>query len=176
MSLSTRTWSPPLAAPTRWRLDSSASRVEFSVRQFWGLSTVHGHFAEFDGELLLNADGTGDGELRIQAASIRTGNRRRDRHLCAADFLDCERHPLVRFVARVVPVEEESVLLNGELEAAGRAVALELVARVEGGEDRVALTAGANLDARKLGMTWTPIGNWRTPVALSVCGCLQREA
>jgi polyisoprenoid-binding protein YceI len=169
-------FSPPLAAPARWTLDSSASRVDFSVRQFWGMSTVDGRFARFDGELRLDSDGTGDAELRIEAASVKTGNSRRDRHLRAAGFFDCDRHPLVRFVAGVAPGEGGSLKLRGELGAAGRAIALELVATGEGGDDRLELTASAKLDARELGMTWSPVGNLRTPVAIAVRASLQRAA
>ena len=88
MTVVTRPFWPPLAA-TRWTLDASASSVEFSVRQFWGLSTVHGHSPSFRGELELGADGAGRAELCIEAASVATGNRRRDRHLRSADYFDC---------------------------------------------------------------------------------------
>jgi polyisoprenoid-binding protein YceI len=65
---------PQPLAPTRWMLDASVSRVEFSVRQFWGLSTVHGRFDRFEGELELGANGAGRAELRIESASLETGN------------------------------------------------------------------------------------------------------
>ena len=176
MTVTTRAIWAPLAASNSWRLDSSASRVEFRVSQFWGVSTVHGRFTRSDGELRLDADGTGDSELRIEAASIETGNRRRDRHLCEADFFNCDRYPLVRFAARVAPVEGGSLQLTGALEVAGRAVGVELVANAEGDDHRLELTASAKLDARELGMTWSPIGNLRTPVVLAVCACLERQA
>jgi polyisoprenoid-binding protein YceI len=171
----TRPFLPPLAA-TNWTLDASASTVEFSVRQFWGLSTVHGRFARFEGELELGADGAGRAELRIEAASIDTGNRRRDRHLRAPDYFDCDGHALVRFVAAVVAAPGGGLRFTGELEAAGRAIGLDLVATVEGGGDPLELTAGAHVDARELGMTWSPVGNLRTPVTLAVRACLRRAA
>ena len=37
------------AAPTRWALDNEKTTVEFAVKTFWGLSTVHGRFDRFDG-------------------------------------------------------------------------------------------------------------------------------
>jgi hypothetical protein len=66
--------------------------------------------------------------------------------------------------------------MTGELEAAGRAIPLDLVAAVEEGDERLELAASANVDARELGMTWSPAGNLRTPVALDVRACLQRTA
>ena len=38
-----------VAAPTRWAVDADATSVEFAVKTFWGLATVHGRFDRFDG-------------------------------------------------------------------------------------------------------------------------------
>jgi polyisoprenoid-binding protein YceI len=167
---------PPLAAATRWTLDPSASSVEFRVRQFWGLSTVHGRFDRFEGDLELRPDGTGRAELRIEAASLHTGNRRRDKHLRTPDYFDCERHPLVRFAGAVVPASGGALKVTGELEAAGRSIVLVLAATVEHAAGGLELAAGATIDARELGMTWSPAGQLRTPVALAVRACLRPEA
>ena len=80
--------SPPPPTDTRLTVDASASSVEFSVRQFWGLSFVRGRFSRFDGDLKLPADGVGRAELMLEAASVETGNRRRDRHLRSRDYFD----------------------------------------------------------------------------------------
>jgi polyisoprenoid-binding protein YceI len=161
---------------TRWALDARTSTVEFSVRQLWGLSTVRGRFTRFAGELAIGPDGAGAAELRIEATSLETGNRRRDRHLRDTDYFDCDRHPLVRYVAAVAPaLAPDGLRLTGRLVAAGRATPLELVAVVEGGGDRLELSTGAALDARALGMTWSPAGTARTPVAIAVRARLQRK-
>jgi polyisoprenoid-binding protein YceI len=162
-------------AATRWALDPSASRVECCVHQLWGLSTVRGCFTGFDGELELRASGAGRAELRIQAATVDTGNRRRDRHLRAPAYFDCARHPLVRVAAVAVPAPDGGLLLHGDLETAGRATVLDLVATVEHRGDRLELAAAVEIDARELGMMWSPLGSPRTPATLSVLACLRRE-
>jgi polyisoprenoid-binding protein YceI len=174
MDVATRPFPTPLAG-TRWRLDASASRVEFRVRQFWGLSTVRGRFTRFEGVLELLADGVGRAELSIEAASVETGNRRRDRHLRSPDYFDCDRHPLVRFLAAaaVGRAPQGGLVLTGELQAAGTAAPLRLAATVRGGDGGLELVARAELDARELGMTWSPAGNFRTPVALAVLASLR---
>ena len=166
---------PPLAA-TRWTLDPAASTVEFSVRQFWGLSTVHGRFARFEGELEFPSDGAGRAMLYIDAATVETGNRRRDRHLRARDYFDCRRNPLVRFVADAAPAPGGGLRLVGELGAAGRSIALDIIAAVAGDDDRLELAGGVTVDARELGMSWSPVGTLRTPVTLTVRARLQRAA
>ena len=88
---------PSDAISGRWRLDPSRSRVEFRVRHLWGLSTVRRHFDDYHGQLDLSAYPAL--ELTIEAASVQTGNRRRDRHLRSAAFFDAEHHPWVQFRA-----------------------------------------------------------------------------
>ena len=34
---------------TRWTVDSDETSVEFAVKTFWGLTTVHGRFDRFGG-------------------------------------------------------------------------------------------------------------------------------
>lgn len=164
----------PLTASC-WTLDPSASSVEFGVRQFWGLSSVHGRFDRCDGELEVDASGAGHAELRIEAASVDTGNRRRDRHLRAGDYFDCDRHPFVRYVAAVTTTRG-SLELAGTLRAVGRTIPLALSPTADGGDDRLTLSAAADVDARALGMSWSPVGKLRTPVTLAVRASLRRVA
>ena len=80
-------------AGTRWRLDPSASTAGFRVPHFWGLVTVKGHFERLDGYLELDDPGQRQLTLTIEAASIHTGIRQRDKHLRARDFFDTDSHP-----------------------------------------------------------------------------------
>jgi polyisoprenoid-binding protein YceI len=101
---------------TRWRLDPEGSTAEFRVPTLWGLATVRGRFHRLDGY----ADADGSMELVIDAASLDTGNRQRDRHLRSADFFDCERHPDVRFRSTdLSSLDAGRIRVAGDLEAAG---------------------------------------------------------
>ena len=84
-------------ADTRWRLDPSASTAEFRVPHFWGLVTVKGHFERLDGYLELDDREQRQMTLTIDAASLHTGIKQRDKHLRASDFFDTDSHPEVRF-------------------------------------------------------------------------------
>src|ERR1700733_11731217 len=85
------------AVTKRWRLDPANSSAEFRVPHFWGLLTVKGHFDRLDGGLDADLDGPQRIELTIDAASVSTRNRQRDRHLRSADFFDVDRHPQLCF-------------------------------------------------------------------------------
>ena len=65
--------------------------------------------------------------------------------------------------------------IDGELMAAGKSVPLDLDATVEEADEQLQIEAGAILDQRQLGMTWSPLGIVRAPSTLSVRARLRRE-
>src|SRR3954447_3603263 len=96
----------PIAAGA-WRLDPARSGVEFHVRHFYGLMTVKGEFADYDGTLQLGA--TPAVELTIQAGSLNTKMAKRDEHLRSGDFFDVEHHPQVRFVSERAELDGDTL-------------------------------------------------------------------
>ena len=163
-------------AGTRWRLDSSGSSAEFRVPNFWGLASVKGCFQRIDGWLELDDDDQWHMELTLDAASLDTGNPRRDRHLSSADFFDVQHHPEVRFRSSSVNDHGGGRLhVEGELEAAGERARLQVDVTVEHAGGRLDLDAAATVDQRQLGMTFSPLRMVRTPTALNVHARLRRE-
>ncbi|MGZ4179463.1 MAG: YceI family protein [Solirubrobacteraceae bacterium] len=156
-------------ASTRWRLDPTASTAQFRVPHFWGLVTVKGHFANVDGWLELDHDGTGQLELTIDTTSLTTGNSSRDRHLRSADFFDADQHPQVRFRSTHVGKPTDSELsVAGELRVAGNEVTLTLQPTIRQTGERLRVDATTTVDQRQLGMTWRPLGMTKTPTTLTV--------
>jgi polyisoprenoid-binding protein YceI len=154
----------------RWRLDPQRSKVEFRTGHFWGLMTVKGHFASYEGRLELSHDPAI--ELTVDPASLQTGNRKRDKHLRSADFFDVENHPLVRFVSESVVLDDETLRVRGRLLARERSVALELDARVRRVGNELQIEASTSAPHRELGMTWSPLGMIRSGSQLLVTGHL----
>jgi polyisoprenoid-binding protein YceI len=153
-----------------WRLDPARSRVEFRVGHFWGLMTVKGHFDEYDGRLDLN--GHGAIELTIDAASVQTGNAKRDKHLRSADFFYAEKHPRMRFVSDSVALEGDTLTVRGSLSARDRSIPLELAARARRVGDELEIEAATSAPHRDLGMTWSPLRMIRPRSELRVSGHL----
>lgn len=81
-----------------WQLDPQRSEIAFRSPTMWGLAKVKGTFTEVDGAGQVTAPGAVDGRLRIHAASVRTGIRKRDEHLRSADFFDVAGHPTIDVV------------------------------------------------------------------------------
>lgn len=154
----------------QWQLDPRRSSVEFRVGHFWGLMTVKGHFDDYEGRLDLSADPAI--ELTVDAASLQTGNRKRDTHLRSADFFDAEKQPRVRFVSDSVVAHDDTLRVHGSLFAGGQSIPLELDARVRRAGDELEIEALTSAPHRELGMTFSPLGMIRPSSELRVNGYL----
>jgi polyisoprenoid-binding protein YceI len=162
------------APSTRWTVDPDESSVEFSVKTFWGLMTVRGRFDRFDGSYAVGPDGTTI-ELTIDADSLDTGNRTRDKHLRSTDFFHVAAHPQVRFTStRVHDVGAGILHVVGRLEAAGKVVSLEFPATVQPAGDGLEVEATTTLDQREFEMSNGTLGMIRRPVTLHVKARLSR--
>ena len=153
-----------------WRIDPARSRVEFRAPTLWGLATVKGRFEHYEGSLDLQR--TPAIELKIQAASLNTKNRLRDRHLRSRDFFDVASHPEVRFVSDTATEDGERLKVSGQLYAAGSSLPLELDATLQPAGEDVEIYATTHADHRKLGMSHGMLGMIGTPSELIVHGRL----
>jgi polyisoprenoid-binding protein YceI len=118
----------------RWRAVMDDSRLGFTGRKMMGLIPVRGHFAEFTVEAQgpsSEAEEATSPRLVIQAASIDTGIKLRDKHLRSGDFLDVERFPQIEFRAeRIEPQGQDEFRISGPLTIHGVTHPVEVVGRV----------------------------------------------
>ncbi len=94
---STRTDASVAPEPGTYKIDSSHSMVEFVARHLM-VTKVRGRFGDFAGEIVVG--GTPEESavnVTIQAASIDSGESKRDGHLRSPDFLDVENFPTLEF-------------------------------------------------------------------------------
>jgi polyisoprenoid-binding protein YceI len=162
------------ATPTRWAVDPGHSSVEFAARSFWGLSTVRGRFDRFEGTYEETPDRTRI-ELTIDADSLDTGHKTRDKHLRSDAFFRVHEHPRVRFAStRVHEVRDGLLHVGGRLEAAGRSIWLEFPATPRPVGDALEIEATTTIDQRELGMSSGMLGMIRPPVTLQVKARLSR--
>jgi polyisoprenoid-binding protein YceI len=148
------------ALPTgTWHVDAGASQANFSSRAMFGLVGVKGTFATSEGEMVVS-DAGAHGELRIQAASLDTKNKKRDEHLRSADFFDVVNSPTVRFtLADVSPAADGSLIINGTLQI--RNNKLQITAPVTATEisaDRLRLHTTISVDRTQAGVGWSKMG------------------
>jgi polyisoprenoid-binding protein YceI len=149
-----------------WVIDPRRSEVGFAAKALGGLMTVRGVFGAFDGQLRIEA-GVGAGELRVEAASLDTGNEKRDRHLRSPDFFAVERHPGIVFVASEIVPHDGGLAVAGELAIRESQMRLELPISVEPIAAGVLRLEGSVRVSRKAaGMTWNWLGALGDEVAL----------
>jgi len=149
------------SATGTWRLDPGPSRVEFAIKHFWGLITVRGRFDTLTGVAQVAADGNITASLGIDAGSVDTKQKKRDKHLRSGDFFDVEHHPTIEVNARDVRLNSgEAASVQAEMVVAGTAQTITFdgdIALSDGG--RVATVDTAVVaDRIGFGLTWNPMG------------------
>ena len=153
---------------TRWIVDPTRTTVDFAVKTFWGLATVHGHFDKFAGSYEVGPEGASM-DLTVAVDSIDTRNRTRDVHLRSHDFFDAVLHPLMRFTSTsVLEAGDGTVHVAGVLEAAGESVPIDLEATVKEFDGELEIEAITPVDPGQLGMSNGPLGMIRTPATAHV--------
>ncbi|MFF0779657.1 YceI family protein [Streptomyces sp. NPDC003720] len=145
-----------------WLFDPPHTAIRFIAKHV-GMAHVHGRFTRFTGGIRVTPDVTDSQvSVRIDASSIATGNKTRDKHLRSADFLDVERYPYIDFTSnRFVYRGGSRWTLNGTLTMHGtsRSVGLDTtyLGTVNGGyeqELRCAALAKAELHREDFTLNW----------------------
>jgi polyisoprenoid-binding protein YceI len=91
-----------IRAGETYRIDPEHSNISFSVHHFLG--TAKGKFAQFSGTIEVDREHPESSSVKaqIQVRSIDTGIRKRDDHLCSAEFFNIEKYPQITFKSRGV--------------------------------------------------------------------------
>jgi polyisoprenoid-binding protein YceI len=83
-----------------WTIDTAHSEIAFKVKHMM-ISTVTGHFENFDATITTNDDSFDNASVAFNAKidSINTKNKDRDTHLKSDDFFNSEQFPEMKFVS-----------------------------------------------------------------------------
>ena len=104
-----------------WRIDPVHSKIGFKARHF-GISNVRGEFRDFDASFSFDPEdlSTVEASVRIRAASVFTGNDRRDNHLRSDDFFNADIDSIITFISkRVQNIDGDEFELVGDLTIRG---------------------------------------------------------
>lgn len=103
---------------TLWAIDPTHTTVEFAVKYLF-FFTVKGSLNTLEGHVVLDPADVRNSSTSVvlQSASINTGNKRRDARLRAADFLDADRYPEIRFESTKVErgTDRDTLRVTGAL-------------------------------------------------------------
>lgn len=113
-----------------FEVDAAHSYLGFSIG-FLGLNKVRGHFNRYEMAILYNEDDYSklSVTLSIDAASIDTRLRMRDKDLKGEKFFAAEKYPNIIFQSNKVEKQGEIILMYGDLTMRGVTKAIELPLR-----------------------------------------------
>jgi polyisoprenoid-binding protein YceI len=154
---------PALANATTWAMDTDHSSVSFKVKHL-NVSNVIGGFKKFSGTFIIDETDITKSkvDVTIDAASIDTGNAKRDDYLRSPDFLDATKFLSLTFVSKkVAKAGENRFKVTGNLTIHG--VTKEVVLDVEGptpaikdpwGNTKSGASATTKINRMDFGLTW----------------------
>jgi polyisoprenoid-binding protein YceI len=147
----------------KWQIDPAHTNVTVAVRHM-AISTVRGRFtsgAEGTIQYDPQAPDRAQVELRIKAASIDTGDAKRDGHLRSPDFLDADKYPEIRFRStKIERTGDNDWLARGDLRIRDMTKPVEVKVETLGVvedpyvKQRVGFDATARFDRRDWGLVW----------------------
>jgi polyisoprenoid-binding protein YceI len=142
-----------------WVLDRARSSVRLKSRSMWGLAAVNGVFHDVSGNGTVSPEGEVSGTVTVAAASIDTGNTRRDQHLRSADFFDSASHPDIIFTAGGIRASAQGAAVTGALTVRGRTLPLCFDAAASVQDDgEIWLDAEVRINRADFGLTWNRRG------------------
>ncbi len=153
---------------TPYEVDTAHSMILFRAKHN-GVTYNYGRFNEFTGMIAMgsmDAGGHAEGymvEFEVKAASVDTGNEKRDQHLRSSDFFSAKQFPVITFKSTKVKAKEgkEDVLeVTGDLELHGVkksiTVDVEITGRATGrdGESLIGFESIFTIKRSEFGMTY----------------------
>jgi polyisoprenoid-binding protein YceI len=161
--MTTTTTTPEVAAATgTWELDVPHTRFAFAAKHAM-VSTVHGQFGIFDGELVLDGENPENSRvsINIDPSSIATGADQRDDHLRSADFLDVEKYPSIKFVSTGINYEGgNDFVVTGDLTIKDTTRSVEFPVELQGtttdpyGTEKIGFEGSTTISRKDFGLTW----------------------
>ena len=147
-----------------YEIDTTHSMIIFRAKHN-GVSYNYGRFNEFTGEIMISADRVIERtvEFEVKAASIDTGNQKRDQHLRSSDFFSAKQFPLITFKSTEVSEKEgkEDILeVTGDLELHGVKKSITVDAKITGrakgkdGESLIGFESTFTIKRSEFGMTY----------------------
>lgn len=141
-----------------WKLDPARTSVEFHTKAMW-VFNVKGTFKAVEGGATVSDDGAVNGSLVFDAASVNTGNAKRDTHLRTADFFEVEKHPTIVFSATGArPTSGGQVEVTGTLTIHGEIRPVTLVGALAAGATEAEISVETDIDRSGWGLTWSKMG------------------
>jgi polyisoprenoid-binding protein YceI len=145
---------------TIWKIDPVHSEVTFKVKHMM-ISTITGHFNEFDATLTTDGDSLENASLEaeIEVASIDTKNEERDKHLKSDDFFNADAFPKITFNGSGISGDK----MKGTLRIRETAKDIPLEAEISGpavdpyGQTKAGVEIRGEINRKEFGLNWSAV-------------------
>ena len=152
-----------ISTKTKWIIDPLHSEIGFKVKHLM-FTNVTGTFKEYDASIYVTDDDftTAEIDVRINPASIETGNNQRDTHLKSADFFDVEKFKEINFTGNsfIKVGAADNYKLYGELTMKGIKKQIKLNIELGGlvkdpfGTEKALFTISGKINRKDWGLNW----------------------
>lgn len=148
-----------------WKIDPAHSEIEFKAKHLM-ITTVKGHFRNFDAEVVTENDDFNTATLiRFTADidSIDTNNEQRDTHLKSSDFFNAEQYRKIEFLGTRYEALGSEATLQGNLTIRGitKPVALEVdyggTVVDPYGQKKAGFTIRGRISRKEFGLLWNAV-------------------
>jgi polyisoprenoid-binding protein YceI len=150
-------------APGVYDIDAKHTSVEFVARHLM-ISKVRGRFDDVEGTITVaDVPEESSVQVRIGAASVRTGEDQRDAHLRSEDFFDVDTHPHWTFTSTAVEQDGEQWKVTGDLTISGVSKPVVLDVEFDGanvtpwGTSALGFSASTEIDREQWGLTYNQV-------------------
>jgi polyisoprenoid-binding protein YceI len=145
---------------TIWKIDPVHSEVTFKVKHMM-ISTITGHFNEFDATLTTDGDSLENASLEaeIEVASIDTKNEERDKHLKSDDFFNADAFPKITFNGSGISGDK----MKGTLRIRETVKDIPLEAEISGpavdpyGQTKAGVEIRGEINRKEFGLNWSAV-------------------
>src|SRR5687767_3153171 len=144
----------------KWQIDPTHTSASVSARHMM-LSTVRASLSGTTGELDFDPARPEAARIRlaIPAATVNTGDEKRDGHLRSPDFLDVERFPQITFESTSVRRDGDAYVVRGDLTIRGTTLPADVNVVLNGVVDgmkgkHAGFSGTATIDRTKWGLVW----------------------
>ncbi len=153
------------ATKTIWNIDPTHSEIQFKVKHLV-ISTVTGHFREFEGTVETEGDDFSTAEITFSAntASVDTNNEQRDGHLQSREFFDSAQYPTMAFKSTSVQSKgDDNYVILGDLTIKDKTSPVELKAEYGGymtdfyGNYKAGFEVKGKINRKEFGLVWNGV-------------------
>ena len=154
---------PQVITKTKWAIDPMHSEIGFKTKYLL-FTNVAGTFKEYDASIYTTGDDflTAEIDLWINAASINTGDKKRDEHLMSADFFDAAKFKEINFTGNTYEKDDSDgkYSLYGDLTMKGIKKQIKLQVEFNGvvkdpwGNEKAVFNIHGKINRKDWGLNW----------------------